>query len=117
MSIPKVVKMVVYPVAGYDSMLLNLSGAHGPFFTRNVTIMWTDEGQMGVSEVPGGPKITKIIEGAKDFIIGSSIGEFKNILQKVRSKFAGVDKGGRGNQTYDERTLVHAVTALSLIHI
>ena len=24
------------PAAGHDSMLLNLSGAHGPFFTRNI---------------------------------------------------------------------------------
>lgn len=117
MSIPKIVKMEVYPVAGYDSMLLNLSGAHGPFFTRNVTIMWTDEGKMGVSEVPGGPKITKIIEGSKDFVIGSSIGEFKNVLKKIRAKFAGVDKGGRGNQTYDERTLVHAVTAVETCYL
>ena len=29
---PKVTEMRVIPVAGHDSMLLNLSGAHGPFF-------------------------------------------------------------------------------------
>lgn len=28
-------RMEVIPVAGYDSMLLNLAGAHEPFFTRN----------------------------------------------------------------------------------
>ena len=33
---PTVVKLQVIPVAGRDSMLLNLSGAHGPFFTRNI---------------------------------------------------------------------------------
>lgn len=48
MSVPKIEKMMVYPVAGYDSMLLNLSGAHGPFFTRNIVILVTTEGQMGV---------------------------------------------------------------------
>lgn len=37
--IPKIVEMNVIPVAGYDSMLLNLSGAHGPYFTRNVVIL------------------------------------------------------------------------------
>ena len=31
---PKVTDMQVVPVAGHDSMLLNLSGAHGPYFTR-----------------------------------------------------------------------------------
>ena len=112
MSIPKIVKMEVYPVAGYDSMLLNLSGAHGPMFTRNVTIMWTDEGKTGVSEVPGGPKIENIIKGSKNLIIGTQIGDYKRVLQEIEEKYAGVDKGGRGNQTYDERTLVHAVTAV-----
>lgn len=32
---PTVTRMQVIPVAGHDGMLLNLSGAHGPFFTRN----------------------------------------------------------------------------------
>ena len=58
MNIPKITQMDVYPVAGYDSMLLNLSGAHGPFFTRNIVVLTTDEGQIGVSEVPGCQKIT-----------------------------------------------------------
>jgi glucarate dehydratase len=30
---PVVTEMSVIPVAGHDSMLLNLSGAHGPLFT------------------------------------------------------------------------------------
>ncbi|ELB57543.1 hypothetical protein OKO_00664 [Enterococcus faecium EnGen0056] len=29
-TIPKIMKMAVYPVAGYDSMTLTLSGAHAP---------------------------------------------------------------------------------------
>ena len=36
---PKIVGMEVYPVAGRDSMLLNLSGAHAPYFTRNVLVL------------------------------------------------------------------------------
>lgn len=93
MNIPTIERMEVYSVAGYDSMLLNLSGAHGPFFTRNVTIMWTNEGKMGVSEVPGAPKIAKIIEESKDLVIGTTIGEFKNALSLIKQKFADVDKG------------------------
>jgi len=31
---PVIASMQVIPVAGRDSMLLNLSGAHAPFFTR-----------------------------------------------------------------------------------
>ncbi len=36
---PTVTEMLVIPVAGEDSMLLNLSGAHGPLFTRNIVIL------------------------------------------------------------------------------
>ena len=36
---PVVTAMEVIPVAGRDGMLLNLSGAHAPFFTRNLVIL------------------------------------------------------------------------------
>ena len=60
--IPKVVKMDVYPVAGHDSMELNLSGAHAPYFTRNIVILTDSQGNEGVGEVPGGEDIGKVLE-------------------------------------------------------
>src|SRR4030095_3633991 len=54
---PTITSVEVVPVAGYDSMLLNLSGAHGPFFTRNVVIVTDSSGKTGLGEVPGGEKI------------------------------------------------------------
>ena len=54
---PVVVAMRVIPVAGRDSMLMNLSGAHGPFFTRNLLVLTDSAGHTGVGEVPGGEKI------------------------------------------------------------
>ena len=36
---PRVTHLTVVPIAGRDGMLLNLSGAHGPFFTRNLVIL------------------------------------------------------------------------------
>ena len=53
---PVVIDMQVIPVAGQDSMLLNLCGAHGPFFTRNLLILTDSSGRTGVGEVPGGEK-------------------------------------------------------------
>src|ERR1700712_2835018 len=61
---PRIVDMRIVPVAGYDSMLLNLSGAHGPFFTRNLVILTDDAGNTGVGEVPGGEKIRGVLEDA-----------------------------------------------------
>ena len=54
---PRITSMRVIPVAGYDSMLLNLSGAHAPFFTRNVVLITDDSGRTGAGEVPGGEKM------------------------------------------------------------
>ncbi|GAF39783.1 glucarate dehydratase [Agrilactobacillus composti DSM 18527 = JCM 14202] len=112
MATPKIEKVEVYPVAGYDSMLLNLSGAHGPFFTRNILILTTDQGTVGAGEVPGGEKITKVLEDAKSLIIGQPLGNYKKVLQSVKSKFENLDAGGRGNQTFDQRITIHAVTAI-----
>lgn len=109
---PKITKMQVIPVAGYDSMLLNLSGAHGPYFTRNIIILEDNSGHTGIGEVPGGENIRQTMEDAKPFIIGESIGRYHSILNKVRSQFAYRDASGRGDQTFGLRTTIHAVTAI-----
>jgi glucarate dehydratase len=104
--------MSVIPVAGHDSMLLNLSGAHGPFFTRNIVILKDNAGNTGVGEVPGGARIRQTLEDARPLVIGRSIGMYNNVLNEVRKRFADRDVGGRGIQTFDLRTTIHAVTAL-----
>src|ERR1700723_749489 len=109
---PVVTELRVVPVAGRDSMLLNLSGAHGPFFTRNVVILRDSAGNTGVGEVPGGESIRKPIDGARPLVVGQSIGNLQAILNKARTQFADRDVGGRGLQTFDLRTTIHAVTAL-----
>ena len=109
---PTVVKLQVIPVAGRDSMLLNLSGAHGPFFTRNILILTDTSGNTGIGEVPGGEKIRKTLEDACQWVEGQSIGNAKNLLNSLQQKFADRDAGGRGNQTFDLRVAIHAVTAI-----
>ncbi|MGY3447914.1 glucarate dehydratase [Bradyrhizobium sp. USDA 4353] len=109
---PVVTGMEVIPVAGRDSMLLNLSGAHGPFFTRNLVILTDNSGHTGVGEVPGGEKIRQTLEDAKSLIVGQSIGACNTILATMRTAFADRDAGGRGKQTFDLRVMIHAVTAV-----
>jgi len=109
---PRVAGMRVIPVAGRDSMLLNLSGAHGPFFTRNLVVINDSAGRTGVGEVPGGESIRQTLEDARQIVIGRSIGDVQTVLNEVRQRFADRDAGGRGEQTFDLRTTVHAVTAL-----
>ncbi len=111
-SAPHITAMRVIPVAGYDSMLLNLSGAHGPFFTRNLVLLTDSSGRTGAGEVPGGEKIRRVLEDARQLVIGRSIVAFEEILREVETRFAGLDAGGRGAQTFDLRTTIHAVTAI-----
>lgn len=112
MRAPLVTEMLVIPVAGHDSMLLNLSGAHGPFFTRNVVILKDNSGHTGVSEVPGGEKIRQTLEDSRPFVIGEPISSYNSVLNTIRHEFADRDAAGRGIQTYDLRTTIHAVTAI-----
>ncbi|RLP11447.1 enolase C-terminal domain-like protein [Propionibacterium australiense] len=112
MTVPTVARIDVFPVAGRDCMELNLSGAHGPYFTRNVVIIEDSSGNVGVGEVPGGEKITQTIEDAKPIVLGRPLSQYKNILTQIQATFADRDAGGRGLQTFDLRTTVHAVTAV-----
>ncbi|MGZ8259972.1 MAG: glucarate dehydratase [Caldimonas sp.] len=111
-STPTVTSMRVIPVAGRDSMLLNLSGAHGPFFTRNLLVLGDSAGRTGVGEVPGGEKIRRTLEDARELVVGHPIGAHQRLLQQVQKTFADRDRGGRGLQTFDGRTTIHAVTAV-----
>ncbi len=111
-STPVVTEMQVIPVAGRDSMLMNLSGAHGPFFTRNLLILTDSAGRTGVGEVPGGEKIRQTLEDARALVVGQPIGNHNAVLNAMRREFAARDSGGRGLQTFDLRVTIHAVTAV-----
>jgi glucarate dehydratase len=109
---PRVTEMLVIPVAGQDSMLLNLSGAHAPFFTRNLVVLKDNEGNTGLGEVPGGEKIHQTLEECRDLVVGQGLGTWKNVLSTVGQRFADRDSGGRGLQTFDLRITVHVQAAL-----
>ena len=109
---PTITQLRVIPVAGHDSMLLNLSGAHGAFFTRNLLILSDSAGRTGIGEVPGGEKIRATLEDASELVVGQSLGQVQSVLNRMHARFADRDAGGRGLQTFDLRTTIHAVTAV-----
>lgn len=109
---PTVTALRAIPVAGRDSMLLNLSGAHGPYFTRNLLLLTDSAGNTGVGEVPGGEKIRQTLEDAAPLVLGQTLGNVQAVLRRVQQAFADRDSGGRGLQTFDLRTTIHAVTAI-----
>ena len=70
-----------HSVAGRDSMLMNLSGAHAPFFTRNIVVIKRQLGHTGVGEIPGGEKIRKTLEDAIPLVVGKTLGEYKMLTR------------------------------------
>jgi glucarate dehydratase len=104
---PAIVEMQVIPVAGHDSMLLNLAGAHGPFFVRNLVVLKDSAGRTGLGEVPGGEGIRRTLERARDLVIGSRLGAYNAVLASIRRMLTGAAGEGAHQST------VHQVTSAS----
>ena len=101
---PIVTEMQVIPVAGHDGMLLNLCGAHAPWFTRNLVILRDNAGRTGVGEVPGGEGILRTLERSRALVVGTQVGRYNRTLNTLRQAIAG---GGDG---MPQRT-VHQVSS------
>src|SRR5262249_1498257 len=111
-GLPKITKVSVIPVAGYDSFLLNLSGGHGPVFIRNLVVLEDNAGHVGVGETPGGDAIRETLVAATELVAGRRVGQMTDVLQGIAARFASLDAGGRGEQTFDQRVMIHALTAV-----
>jgi glucarate dehydratase len=114
-AFPVITEMQVIPVAGYDSMLLSLSGAHAPFFTRNIVILKDSSGKTGVGEVHGGDAITRALEGYIPLVQGRRIGEYRSIIQslkRIHEKSARNSEGLQNLSLANLKDVVHAETAV-----
>jgi glucarate dehydratase len=109
---PRITEMRVIPVAGHDSMLLNLSGAHAPWFTRNIVLLTDNSGRTGAGEVPGGESIREVLEQARPLVLNAAIGDFHRVLNSIQGQFGDRDAAGRGLQTFDQRVTIHVVAAV-----
>ncbi len=109
---PTITDMQVIPVAGRDSMLLNIGGAHSPYFTRNLILLEDSAGNVGVGEAPGGETIQRSLEQARPLVIGQPIGKLRSMVASLHSAGRGADfeDFGKGSWTFELR--VNAVAAL-----
>ena len=114
-TFPVVTDMKVVPVAGNDSMLLSLSGAHGPFFTRNIVVLTDSSGNTGLGEVHGGEAITQALEESIPFVVGRQISEYRSILRFLTERHNERSKHSEGLQNLSLANLkdvVHSETAI-----
>ena len=99
---PIVTKMQVIPVAGHDSMLMTLSGAHAPFFTRNLVVLHDSTGHTGIGEIHGGDYTCQSLESVIPLVVGKEIGKYRHIMQDIHRAATGSAKDdGEGIQTLD----------------
>ena len=80
-------------------MLLNLAGAHQPFFTRTVVLLKDGAGHTGLGEVPGGESIRRTLERSVPLVVGRPVGEYQATLNALRASL----HGGRA----ERQSIVH----------
>ncbi|RJL26983.1 enolase C-terminal domain-like protein [Pectobacterium polaris] len=109
---PVITDMKVIPVAGYDSMLLNIGGAHGAYFTRNLVILTDSAGHTGVGEAPGGEVIYNTLVEAIPRVKGEQIARMNRLVHDIHvgNQSSDFDSFGKGAWTFELR--VNAVAAL-----
>lgn len=109
---PTVVEMKVIPVAGYDSMLMTLSGAHGPWFTRNIVILKDSSGNTGIGEIHGGDYTCAALKSYIPLVVGKPVGLYRHILSDIHRKAVSPkEDDGEGIQTLDISKLKFVVRA------
>ena len=95
MDCPIITKMQVIPVAGYDSMLMTLSGAHAPCFTRNLVLLTDSAGHTGVGEIHGGDYTCGCLNAVRPLVEGRPVSEYRQVLQTIhRLSKSGPGEGG-----------------------
>lgn len=111
-STPIVKEMQVIPVAGYDSMLMTLSGAHAPFFTRNLVILKDSAGHTGIGEIHGGDYTCEALRSCIPLVEGKQIGTYRKILDTIhKSAHKAKEDDGEGIQSLDISKLKFVVKA------
>lgn len=93
---PIITGMKVIPVAGHDSMLMNIGGAHNAYFTRNIVVLTDNAGNTGVGEAPGGEVIYKTLVDATPMVVGQEVARLNKVVQRVH----------KGNQAADRKSVV-----------
>ncbi|MBS6644072.1 MAG: glucarate dehydratase [Clostridiaceae bacterium] len=109
---PVVVDMQVIPVAGHDSMLMTLSGAHGPFFTRNLVILKDSAGHTGIGEIHGGDYTCDALKSCIPLVVGKQVGTYRKILDSIhKASKRSAEDDGEGIQSLDISKLKFVVKA------
>ena len=109
-NVPVITSMQVIPVAGYDSMLMTLSGCHAPCFTRNLVILKDSAGHTGIGEIHGGDYTHDGLMAMRPLVEGMPVSKSREVLQRIhRAVNPHSDDADEGIQTLDIAKLKYVV--------
>ena len=105
--------MHITPIAIIDPPLLNAAGLHAPYALRIVVELVSDDNIYGLSEVPGHHDTLSALEEAREVVIGSDPFSFNSMQLRLTERFGSADEA-RGTAPWDQRKLVHVISALDV---
>ncbi len=93
-------------------MLMTLSGAHAPFFTRNLVIIRDSAGHTGLGEIHGGDYTCQALKSCIPLVVGKPVGMYRSILDDIHKASARApEDDGEGIQSLDISKLKFVVKA------
>ncbi|SOE21950.1 glucarate dehydratase [Spirosomataceae bacterium TFI 002] len=111
---PTIKEIVITPIAIVDPPLLNAAGIHAPYALRTVMEIITNDGIIGISEIPGNSDIDLALGEAREVLIGKDVFELNIIRQAIEQKFGTESTKERGQSPWDQRKLVHIFSAVEV---
>ncbi|MEX2513213.1 MAG: enolase C-terminal domain-like protein [Cyclobacteriaceae bacterium] len=111
---PKIREILITPIAISDPPLLNAAGLHAPYALRTIVELVTDDGIIGISEIPGNDQIDQALYEASKIIIGKDPYQLQMIQKELDDFFGKESAGKRGDAPWDQRKLVHVFSAIEV---
>ncbi|SAL39246.1 mandelate racemase/muconate lactonizing protein [Caballeronia cordobensis] len=75
----------ITPIAFRDGPLLNAAGIHEPWALRAIVELETSDGRVGISETYGDEPMLRVLDQAKDLVIGLSPFDLNQMEERVRA--------------------------------
>ena len=114
MNGPVIKEFRITPIAVTDPPLLNSVGLHQPYALRTIIELVTNDNITGISEIPGNIEINRLLEEARELVLGTDPFQLNSLKARIFARFGHVDSEKRGNNPWDDRKLVHVFSALEV---
>lgn len=110
----KITEMLITPIALGDPPLLNSVGLHQPYVLRTIVELKTDNGLVGLAEVPGSVAIDQALAAVRDTVVGADPLNWHKLRASLGERCSPETSAERGDMPWDSRTRVQVYSALDV---